>query len=84
MVKILDTLLEPLLVDRDYSFSSYRSLDKAFETAAVAIEQGLYRTPGHRLFLVRALVGLESYVKQLGTVANWRAIFAEEVESAPR
>ena len=37
----------------------------------------------HRLFLLRALVGLEAYVKQLGTVANWRRIFVEEIEAAP-
>jgi len=83
MITILDTVLEPLLEDREYTFTRYRSLDKAFEVAAVAFERGLYRTPGHRLFLLRALVGLEAYVKQLGTVANWRRIFAEEVEAAP-
>jgi len=51
--------------------------------AAVAVEGRLYRAPGHRLFLLRALVGLEAYVKQLGTVANWRQIFIEEIEAAP-
>jgi len=51
--------------------------------ATVAIEKG-YRTPGHRVFLVRALVGLGTYVKQLGTVTNWRRVFAEEVDAAPR
>jgi hypothetical protein len=83
MIEILQTLLEPLLEDREYDFARYRSLDKAMRVAAVAIEKGLYRTPGHRVFLVRALVGLETYVKQLGTVANWRRIFAEEVDAAP-
>ncbi len=34
------------------------------------------------VFLVRALVGLEAYVKQLGTVTNWRRIFAKEVRAA--
>jgi predicted unusual protein kinase regulating ubiquinone biosynthesis (AarF/ABC1/UbiB family) len=82
MVEILQTLLEPLLEEREYDFGRYRSLDKAIEVATVAVENGLYRTPGHRLFLVRALVGLEAYVKQLGTVANWRRIFAEEVAAA--
>jgi len=82
MIEILENLLEPLFEDRDYDFAGYRSLDKAMEVAAVAVEKGLYRTPGHRVFLVRALVGLEAYVKQLGTVANWRRIFAEEVEAA--
>ncbi len=82
MVEILQTLLEPLLEDREYDFARYRSLDKAIEVATVAVENGLYRTPGHRLFLVRALVGLEAVVKQLGTVANWRRIFGEEVAAA--
>ena len=82
MIEILENLLEPLLEDRDYDFRRYRSLDKAIQVANVAIEKGLYRTPGHRLFLVRALIGLEAYVKQLGTIANWRRLFAEAVASA--
>jgi predicted unusual protein kinase regulating ubiquinone biosynthesis (AarF/ABC1/UbiB family) len=83
VIEILETLLEPLLEDRDYDFSRYRSLDRALQVATVALENGLYRAPGHRVFLVRALIGVETYVKQLGTVANWRRIFAEEVEAAP-
>ena len=82
MIEILRTLLEPLLEDRAYDFGRYRSLEKAVEVTTVAVENGLYRAPGHRLFLVRALVGLESYVKQLGTVTNWRRIFADEVAAA--
>ena len=82
MITILENLLEPLLEDREYDFRGYRSLDKAMQVAALAIEKGLYRTPGHRVFLVRALVGLEAYVKQLGTVANWRRVFAEAVAEA--
>ena len=38
------------------------------------------KAPGHRVFLVRALIGLESYVQQLGTVANWHRVFKECVE----
>ena len=30
--------------------------------------------------LTRALIGLDSYLKQLGTVANWHRIFKECVE----
>ncbi|MGH7896329.1 MAG: ABC1 kinase family protein, partial [Candidatus Binatia bacterium] len=83
MREILETLLEPLLADRDYDPAEYRSLDKAVEVATVAFEGRLFRAPGHRVFLVRALVGLEAYVKQLGTVANWRRIFLSEIDAAP-
>ena len=82
MVEILENLLQPILADREYDFAEYRSLDRAVQVAGVAMEKGLYRTPGHRVFLVRALVGIETYVRQLGTVTNWRRIFAEEVASA--
>jgi hypothetical protein len=84
MIEILETLLEPLLEDRDYDFKRYRPLDKAVRAAAVAVDKGLYRAPGHRVFLVRALIGVEATVRQLGTVANWRRIFAEETEAAMR
>jgi len=50
MITILENLLEPLLEDREYDFRGYRSLDKAMQVAALAIEKGLYRTPGHRVF----------------------------------
>lgn len=83
MLEILETLLQPLLEDREYDFRRYRSLDRAMHVAAVVMEKGLYRVPGHRVFLVRALVGVEAYVKQLGTVTNWRRILEEEVDGAP-
>jgi hypothetical protein len=57
-------------------------MEKTMEIAQIGIENRLFRAPGHRLFLGRALVGLDSYLKQLGTVRNWHRIFAECVESA--
>jgi hypothetical protein len=52
------------------------------EIAAIGIEHRIFKTPGHRLFLVRALIGLESYVQQLGTVTNWHRLFRACVRSA--
>ncbi len=83
MVAILRTLLEPLLVDRDYVPREYATVEKAVRVAKVVLGERIFRAPGHRVFLLRALLGLESTVKQLGTVANWRRIFAEEVRAAP-
>jgi hypothetical protein len=71
-------------VDAEYDPREYQTVEKAMRAAQVAIENRLFRAPGHRLFLLRALVGLESYVKQLGTVANWRRLFEEELEAAGR
>jgi predicted unusual protein kinase regulating ubiquinone biosynthesis (AarF/ABC1/UbiB family) len=82
MVAILRTVLEPLLVDREYVPREYATLDKAIEVARLVLGERMFRAPGHRVFLLRALLGLESTVKQLGTVANWRRIFAAEVAAA--
>ena len=46
------------------------------EIAAIGFEHRIFKTPGHRVFLVRALLGLESYVQQFGTVTNWHRLFA--------
>ena len=82
LLGILRVLLEPVLVDREYAPGEYRSIERAMSAAQVALEHRLFRAPGHRVFLLRALVGLESWVKQLGTVANWRRLLEEEVTAA--
>ncbi len=52
------------------------------EIAAIGFEHRIFKAPGHRVFLVRALIGLESYVQQLGTVTNWHRVFKECVARA--
>ncbi len=82
MIQIMRIVFEPALVDADYDPRQYQSVDRAMEVAQIALEHRIFKSPGHRVFLVRALVGLESYVQQLGTVTNWRRVFAECVERA--
>jgi predicted unusual protein kinase regulating ubiquinone biosynthesis (AarF/ABC1/UbiB family) len=82
MIRIMRIVFEPVLVDGDYDPKQYQSVDRAMEVAQIALDHRLFKSPGHRVFLVRALVGLESYVQQLGTVTNWRRVFAECVERA--
>ena len=86
MIRILRIVFEPALVDADYDPRQYQSVERAMEVAQISLEHRLFKSPGHRVFLFRALIGLESYVQQLGTVTNWRRVFRECVEraSAPR
>ena len=67
MIKMLEIFCEPILTDREYDPRSYDSMEKTMEMAQIGFENRLFRAPGHRLFLGRALVGLDSYLKQLGT-----------------
>jgi predicted unusual protein kinase regulating ubiquinone biosynthesis (AarF/ABC1/UbiB family) len=84
MLEILDTIFEPIHQDRDYDPSEYNSMDRAMSVATIGLEHRVFRTPGHRVFLLRALIGLDSYVQQFGTIANYHRLFRECVSSAER
>ncbi|MGH7963718.1 MAG: hypothetical protein ACRERD_18150, partial [Candidatus Binatia bacterium] len=62
----------------------YNTVEKAMEITAIGLENRIFNAPGHRLFLLRALVGLDSYIQQFGTVTNWHRLFRECVESVKR
>src|SRR5262245_47854944 len=80
MIRIMDVIFEPVLVDKKYDPRDYVSLERGMEVAQIGFEHRLFKAPGHRVFLARALIGLDSYLKQLGTVANWHRIFKQCVE----
>jgi predicted unusual protein kinase regulating ubiquinone biosynthesis (AarF/ABC1/UbiB family) len=82
MIQILELIFEPLLSDRRTDPRQYDSLEKGLAAASIGLEHRLFKAPGHRVFLLRALVGLDAYLKQLGTVANWHRVFRECVEAA--
>jgi predicted unusual protein kinase regulating ubiquinone biosynthesis (AarF/ABC1/UbiB family) len=84
MIKIMDVIFEPVLVDKEYNPRDYISLDRGMEVAQIGFEHRLFKAPGHRVFLARALIGLDSYLKQLGTVANWHRVYKECVERVKR
>jgi len=84
MHEIMDVVFEPVLEDGPYDPRDYNSVEKAMEIATIGFEHRLFKSPGHRVFLDRALLGLDAYLKQLGTVANWHRLFAECVDEIPK
>ncbi|GIW43379.1 MAG: hypothetical protein KatS3mg077_0661 [Candidatus Binatia bacterium] len=82
MIRIMKIVFEPLLVDRPYHPRDYNTVERGIEIAKIAIEHRIFKDPGHRVFLVRALMGLDAYLKQAGTVANWHREFRACVERA--
>ena len=80
MVRIMRLIFEPVLIDRKYDPRKYDVLARGMQIATIGIENRLFKAPGHRVFLARALIGLDAYLKQLGTVANWHRLFRECVE----
>jgi predicted unusual protein kinase regulating ubiquinone biosynthesis (AarF/ABC1/UbiB family) len=80
MFKIMDIVFEPVLEDVEYNPRNYNSVQRGMDIAAIGLEHRLFKDPGHRVFLVRALMGLDAYLKQLGTVTNWHREFKRCVE----
>jgi hypothetical protein len=84
MVEIMEVIFEPVLTDRRYDPRDYDSLERGMKIATIGFENRLFNAPGHNVFLTRALIGLDSYLKQLGTVANWHRVYKECVERVKR
>ena len=57
---------------------------KAMGTTTSSLENRIFNAPGNRLFLVRALLGLDLYVHQFGTVTNWHRLFRECIDSVKK
>jgi predicted unusual protein kinase regulating ubiquinone biosynthesis (AarF/ABC1/UbiB family) len=82
MIKVVNILFEPLLVDRVYDPNRYDSIAKMAEVGEIAIKHKLYKSPPHSVFTVRALIGLDGIVKGLAIPDNYRALFREAVAHA--
>lgn len=84
LIRIMYIVFEPVLEDRVTDPHDYNSVEKAMEVTTIGLENRIFNAPGHRLFLLRALLGLDSYIQQFGTVTNWHRLFRECVESVKK
>jgi ubiquinone biosynthesis protein len=84
MVEIIRILFEPMMHDREFDPQEYDAVAKATKVGELALENKLYKSPAHGVFLIRALVGLEGITRRLGVKTNYRRIFKECVERASK
>lgn len=82
MVDIVRILFEPVREDRRFDPKKYDSMAKATTVGEIALQHRLYRSPAHSVFLLRALIGAEGIIRQLGLVTNYHRLFRECVERA--
>ena len=80
LVRIMYLIFEPVMKDRVYDPHDFNAAEKSVEVTAISLENRIFNAPGHRLFLVRALLGLEAYIQQFRTVTNWHRLFWESIE----
>jgi len=78
--RIMSIVFEPVLDDQVSDPRDYNTVERGMEIAAIAFEHRIFKDPGHRVFLARALMGLDAYLKQFGTVTNWHRVFKGCVE----
>src|SRR5439155_7930911 len=81
MVRIMDIIFEPVIHDQRFDPREYNSVEKGMEIAGIAFEHRIFKDPGHRVFLARALMGMDAYLKQFGTVTNWHREFKKCVDA---
>lgn len=80
LIEIMRILFEPVLISRSFDPKKYESVAKATTVGEIAVQNRLYKSPAHSVFLIRALIGAEGIVRQLGVVADYHAMFRECVE----
>ncbi|HLI79399.1 MAG TPA: AarF/ABC1/UbiB kinase family protein [Candidatus Binataceae bacterium] len=82
MLQVMRILFEPMYTDGEFDPASYDTVKKAQQVGELALENKLYKSPDHSVFLMRALVGLEGIITRLGVKENYRSIFERCVERA--
>ena len=80
LIEIIRILFEPVLVNRRFDPKKYESVAKATTVGEIAVHNRLYKSPAHSVFLIRALIGAEGIVRQLGVVADYHAMFRQCVD----
>ncbi len=77
LVRVMYIMFEGLVTDHDFDPCDFDSVAKTVEITSIGIEHRIFNAPGHRLFLLRALLGLDGYIHQFGTVTNWHRLFRQ-------
>lgn len=84
MLKVIHILFEPMYTRGEFDPTTYDTVTKAQQVGELALENKLYKSPDHSVFLLRALVGLEGIMMRLGVKDDYRSIFEQCVERALR
>jgi predicted unusual protein kinase regulating ubiquinone biosynthesis (AarF/ABC1/UbiB family) len=82
-VRIMHVICEPLERDVEFHPAEFDILERAGQVTQLAVQHRTFRTPGHHVFLFRALLGVDAYLKALGGRRNWHRLFRQIVEALP-
>jgi predicted unusual protein kinase regulating ubiquinone biosynthesis (AarF/ABC1/UbiB family) len=83
LVAMIHIICEPLERDAPFDPRTFDVMERAGQVAQVAFAHRIFNPPAHQVFLLRALLGADAYLKAFGTVRNWHRFFRETVEAIP-
>jgi hypothetical protein len=74
---------EPLMHDRDFDPRTHDLVALATEATRIGLAGEPLLAPGHDVFIGRALLGLDGYMKGFGVVRNWHREFQSLLAALP-
>jgi predicted unusual protein kinase regulating ubiquinone biosynthesis (AarF/ABC1/UbiB family) len=83
LVEMIHIVCEPLVRDVPFDPNGFDIMERAGRVAQLALAHRIFRTPAHHVFLMRALLGTDGYLKAFGTTRNWHRLFREIVAAVP-
>ena len=83
VVAMIHVLCEPLERDAPFDPNAYDVMARGMQITELALAHRIFHAPGHPVMLLRALMGLDGYLKNLGAVLNWHRLFRDVVSAIP-
>jgi predicted unusual protein kinase regulating ubiquinone biosynthesis (AarF/ABC1/UbiB family) len=82
-VDVLRLAAEPLRIDAPTNSRDYDVVDRATRAFEMKLGGATVLAPGHHVFISRAIIGLDGYLKIFGTERNWHRILCELLDALP-
>ena len=79
LVQMIHIVCEPIERDAPIDPRAYDVMERAGQVAQVAFTHRIWNAPAHQVFLLRALLGVDGYLKAIAPVRNWHRIFRDIV-----
>jgi hypothetical protein len=83
LVAMIHIVCEPLERDAPFDPREFDIVERAGRVAQLALAHRIFKAPAHQVFLMRALLGTDAYLKAFGTVRNWHRVFQGIVDAIP-
>jgi len=82
-VRLMRLAAEPLMCDALFDPRDYDVVARATEALQIKLGSEPVQAPGHHVFISRALIGMDGYLRAFGTVRNWHRLFREILDDLP-